>query len=218
LCFRWYALWRWSKYNIGSPAKPANPLSAKPLGGIDHEVDIMMQYSTFYVPPDQIDYSKWISLILAVISICVSIITLYIAHIRGPQIKLNYEGKTAKIIESRRSPDLITLTIRLIISNIGTRTGILYNFSLIPKHKSNPRIEISPPTDTELPKPIQPGEYYEPKIIIEFPKEPLRKSIETNHTLVIEAKYSSSGSFQKYVNNSDTIEVDLKNYIGLAQQ
>jgi hypothetical protein len=32
LCFSWYALWGWSKYNEGSPAKPANPLSAKPLG------------------------------------------------------------------------------------------------------------------------------------------------------------------------------------------
>jgi hypothetical protein len=28
LGFRWYALWRWSKYNEGNPAKPANPLSA----------------------------------------------------------------------------------------------------------------------------------------------------------------------------------------------
>jgi hypothetical protein len=32
LCFRWYARWRWSKYNECNPAQAANPLSAKPLG------------------------------------------------------------------------------------------------------------------------------------------------------------------------------------------
>jgi hypothetical protein len=81
----------------------------------------MFAFSIIISQSGQIDYS----IILAIISIIVSIVTLYIAQIRGPQTKLVLEGKYIKILETRRSSDALIIKTRLFIANIGIRTGIL---------------------------------------------------------------------------------------------
>jgi len=163
-------------------------------------------------PTGQVDVSFVISFLLAFISIIISIVTLYVAHIRGPQTKLIMNGKYITTINQRRNSDSICIETRLVISNVGIRTGILYNFSLVPEHGNNPRITIDPPTDTQLPKPIQPGESYTPKITMEFPKEQLRNLIKTTKITHVDVNYVTNGSIKNKIDHTERVFIELTQF------
>ncbi len=173
---------------------------------------------TIITPNGQVDVSNIISILLALLSIIISIVTLYVAHIRGPQTKLIMSGKYINTLILRRNSDSISIETRLVIANVGIRSGILYDFSLLPEHENNPRITINPPTDSELPRPIQPGESYNPKITIEFPKEQLRKLMKTNAMTYISVNYITSGSIRNKIGHNERVFIELKQFnVAIAQ-
>jgi hypothetical protein len=163
-------------------------------------------------PNGQVDVSSIISIFLAIISIIISIVTLYVAHIRGPQTKLIMNGKYVNTILLRRNSDSICIETHLVISNVGIRSGILYNFSLLPEHENNPRITIDPPTGTQLPRPIQPGESYNPKITIEFPKEQLRNLMKTTKITYVGVNYVTNGGIRNRIGHIERVFIDLNQF------
>lgn len=76
----------------------------------------------------------WAPIILSAIAIIISLVTLYIAHLRGPSIKLAESGGLYSPVKSYygSQENTAVLVINLLFVNSGNRSGILFEYG-IPK-------------------------------------------------------------------------------------
>ena len=76
----------------------------------------------------------WAPILISAIAIIISIITLYVAHLRGPNIQLADPGDLYSPVKSYfgNEQNIAILVINLLFVNSGNRSGILYKYD-IPK-------------------------------------------------------------------------------------
>jgi len=115
--------------------------------------------------PTQVNLD-WNVSVLAIISLVVSIITLYLAHLRGPNIFIPSKSKSLSPFSIKLNNfDLnhfveVNASCRILFINNGIRPGILYSVEMKPMHLFN-CYNIQPDILTALPVCIQPGESFE---------------------------------------------------------
>lgn len=102
----------------------------------------------------------WAPIIISAAAIIILLVTLYVAHLRGPNIRLaDSRDKfipTEQYIESMGRSAIIDLN--LLFMNMGIRSGILFDFDISGSdYLSYHQNEYSQP-DVVLPKVIGPGE------------------------------------------------------------
>jgi hypothetical protein len=75
----------------------------------------------------------WAPIAIALIAVIVSLVTLYIAHLRGPNIRLADPGDLISPERStyERNENIATLAINLLVINLGNRSGIVHKLEIL---------------------------------------------------------------------------------------
>ena len=97
---------------------------------------------------------------VSIISLALSIISIYLAHIRGPKISLVIPKKPYPITNTRDDKSTFhhVITVTFLIANTGIRSGILNQLDISSKDRIFSSASINPLIIKELPKILQPGE------------------------------------------------------------
>ena len=99
---------------------------------------------------------------LALISLVVSIVTLYVAHLRGAAIALARQSPSYHIHGVIRDvgPGIAKVVTKLLLANTGNRAGILFS---VEANASDPiivNVRLDPDPATALPKVLASGEAF----------------------------------------------------------
>lgn len=153
-------------------------------------------------------------IVISVIAIIISLVTLYVAHLRGPNIRLADSGDkfipAEQYIESQGRSAIIDLN--LLFMNMGIRSGILFDFDIsksdyLSYHKS----EYSEP-DVVLPAVIGPGEGLRvlPRVTLQLPSDTSWEDfLRTKKYINVEVIYKPSTSYPWRRSKKHKIEVDI---------
>lgn len=160
-----------------------------------------------------------INLYIALCSLLLSILTLYLAHLRGPKISLIVPRNSYTPIGATNvQPEFQhKLTIKILIANTGIRSGILYNVEVSSKEKVVSFLNLMH-SPNSLPTVLQPGEGWNSNIdIVLILSDPNKwKEYVLAHQFVkIKIKYEHNSFFGFYTYGKKTINLDithLKNY------
>lgn len=100
------------------------------------------------------------TILISIASLILSILSIYLAHIRGPQITLVIPKKLHPITNTRNEKSTFhhVIVVKFLIANTGIRSGILNSIELSSKEKIFSSTYIDPNIINELPKILQPGE------------------------------------------------------------
>jgi hypothetical protein len=98
--------------------------------------------------------------LMAAIALVVSIITLYLAHLRGPSIKLARPGGLfdLKGIEWLDGHSTVGLDVRLLVANVGNRPGVLFWVKVAVHDQAIREHPTTPRSEDELPRLLLAGE------------------------------------------------------------
>jgi hypothetical protein len=159
--------------------------------------------------------------ILPIVALVISFISLYFAHLRGPDIYLVMHGKkypTIKVKDhyytrekSNESDGFFEILSRFLVVNTGLRPGILLDFRFVSLEQFIDRIEFDPRPESILPIPISPGEgiQIETSIFIKMETEFLSDTPSKKNTLKLRANYLVSASLGRKIRKNKTIFIDL---------
>jgi len=164
----------------------------------------------------------WTISVLALLSLVISITTLYLAHLRGPNISLATPGKevypchgltttTLQPINKEEQHGHFVLESRLLVANTGLRPGILFGFRLDPADNAVVTYELDPRPETMLPMILPPGEGWQTlaSIQITSKSEPWKNYLESKKTVSMQAVYWVSTTFRHKKKETTKLNIDL---------
>jgi hypothetical protein len=155
----------------------------------------------------------WAPIVISAIAIIVSLITLYVAHLRGPNIQLADPGDTYPISDFSLGTKAGRLDLNFLIVNAGIRSGILFSLS-IPTSNFIYDFYYKDNFDSKLPMIIPSGQGKNIKIAIAIAKAPDKTWIDILNDydyLPLEVNYKSSTSFPWNRNNNEKFKIDISN-------
>ncbi len=158
--------------------------------------------------------SDWTVSIASFVSLAISLITLYLAHLRGPDIKLTIQGKIfpCKGFSYNGLDDSFTIDTRFLVANTGNRSGILFDFRLDPANDSVRSYRLDPRPENELPLPLLAGEGWATSAHIGV--KPRIGSwdnfLPRIDTLQMRAMLVTSASFGRVIHRYVKLNIDLK--------
>lgn len=163
----------------------------------------------------------WTISVLALLSLVISVTTLYLAHLRGPNISLAAPGKiypchglTTTALQPISKEDQhghFVLVSRLLIANTGLRPGILFGFRLDPADNAIVTYELDPRPEVMLPMILPPGEGWQTlgSIQITSKSQPWKNYLESKKTITMQAVYCVSTTFWHKKEKTVELNIDL---------
>jgi hypothetical protein len=169
------------------------------------------------------------STILACLALIISVITLYVTHLQGPDIQLAENVETYPIYDLIHGfPDQVltsNMTIenrnggyitcyefwtKILILNDGIRSGVLFDLRFSNPSDQAVKLYLEPDPKTSLPTAVGPGEEWSTKLYVRI-FAPLGSIQEIQEEAIsnIEISYRKSMSLQKPKTKSATIKFDL---------
>jgi len=154
--------------------------------------------------------------VVPISALLISVITLYLAYLRGPNIYLAIPKKKYpcfKVIPNYLIDHsyFYGLKTRLLIVNLGLRPGILFDFNL---HHSDEigSFEMEPSPEEFLPISISPGEGIPIvlEIYINMDANYLQDKTLKKEVVIIQAKYFVSASFGRMLRKKAKVNIDLE--------
>ena len=156
----------------------------------------------------------WTIPVVAFVSLTISLMTLYLAHLRGPSVSLATSGKVYPCHGFSYDParNSFTVSSRLLVANTGNRSGVLFSFRLDPANEHVLSYHLDPQPEKALPLPLPPGDGWTTCVRIEFrPKAgPWEGFLARIDTLQMQAVFSASASFGRVQHKRIKLKIDLK--------
>lgn len=156
----------------------------------------------------------WIPIVISAVAVVISLVTLYIAHLRGPNIQLADPGDLYSPARSYFGSEvnIAYLVINLLFVNSGNRSGILYEYG-IPKGDLLVNISHEDPTPKErLPLVITAGEGIPitPYIRLAKPGDKKWDSVlRDREHITIEVVYKTSTGFPWNKTKNRELKIDI---------
>lgn len=142
----------------------------------------------------------WAPIIISAAAIIISLVTLYVTHLRGPNIRLADSGDRLIPIEEyiRSEGRSAAIRLNLLFMNMGNRSGILFEYSISgPDYIRYHQYEYEEP-ETILPSIIQSGDgiYVTPSITLQLPSElNWEDFLETKKYIEVEVRFKTNKTF-----------------------
>jgi len=168
--------------------------------------------------PNSIDWTAAIALV----SLVVSVVTLYVAHLRGPNINLAMPGKKTYPCQGLRHGSLHTaadesqargdiLDANLLVANAGNRAGILFSFRLDPRDSRVTDYICAPLPEWELPRVLPPGEGWRTRVSVQIPDNAdlYRDDLRSPKALQMDVVYRVSASLGRTREKTTKVYIDL---------
>jgi hypothetical protein len=161
------------------------------------------------------------SLRIAFGSLLLSVITLYLAHLRGPNINIAVPDHIypihGLITQTMRNPpkaDIAghyVIVSNLLIANTGISSGILYSFRIDPDDKAVFYYELDPNPDRELPITIPPGEGWQTRLSVQISsgQKSWLEFVEGKKTINMKVEYLVSASFGRKRQKKAELKINL---------
>ncbi|MCZ7553353.1 MAG: hypothetical protein M5U05_12340 [Anaerolineales bacterium] len=154
----------------------------------------------------------WIILVFTGLSFMVSLFTLYLAHLRGPNIKFVIPTSQYHVEGVSGEGGQHNLHIKLLIANLGIRAGVLYEVDFSSRDHAFHSVELEIRQGGPLPKVLSPGDGWHGGAIVIF----MLNSIDEWHDYInqqdkatITIKYAHSSTFRSRVVSQNNINIDL---------
>ena len=164
----------------------------------------------------------WTVPIMALLSLFISVLTLYLAHLRGPVISLVIPGEPYPIAKTRDEPNFHhKVTINVLIANTGNRPGFLYHLNISSADKIYSSTHFDPPVSETLPTTLVSGAWYKVRCTMVFrlsSEEEWREFLTMHEMTRIFVMYSCSTTFRSRVTKKRLIEIDLAHIARFYQQ
>ncbi len=154
------------------------------------------------------------SLFFAGISVIVSFITLYLAHIRGPKFVFVIPNSPYPV--TGYHSDQNTLEFELLIVNTGIRSGILYEIRILPDkifvQPQSSSTEFGSNQEKWLPKVLTPGQEWKGKAQVTLGLNSIesQKYLASNDTVKLTISYSHDTTFGRLSTNRRSINLDVR--------
>jgi hypothetical protein len=158
------------------------------------------------------------SLMIAVISLVLTVLTLYFAHLRGPSISVaipndvyplhGLHTQTLRPVPKKSSGGHYVILSNLRVANTGISSGVLYSFRVDPNDSAVFHYELHPHPDRELPTTIPPGESWKTTLSVQI-SSGQRSGVEfaeSKQTINMKVSYLASASLGRKIRR----EIDLK--------
>lgn len=172
-----------------------------------------------------------VSCVLTIPALIISVVTLYVAHLRGPKIKLakaERPHKCSGVVHAPnpqeydpdrlqdvygdpiQDPEAARLDTNIIVANQGNRSGILFDFIVHPGNETARDviryIKLTPAPDEELPISLRPGEGWKTTLsmYVKSKSTTLEDFVGEKQILLVQAEYwASSGLFGRQHKQED---------------
>jgi hypothetical protein len=164
----------------------------------------------------------WAPILISAIAIFVSLVTLYISHLRGPNIKVADPGEWIIPAYTSFGPDNNegSVDFNLLFVNIGNRSGILFDINI--KHTDIIyQIGYKIPLSNILPIIILPGqgEGFKPILMTAKPSEKTwTDTLKGKEYLEIELVYKTSTSFPWNKDRRKNLRIDIRDLKEFVKQ
>ena len=156
---------------------------------------------------------EW-SVFISAAALCISLLALYLTHLRGSNMTLAEPGKLFQIsgLEYMRYINGFKIVINLLIVNIGNRPGILFDFHLDPADASIVEFTYSPNPWEVMPILLSPGGHWKVKIsiVVKNDDKPWKSFAESKTTLDMIAFYKANSSFGWVKQRRKKVKIDLR--------
>lgn len=157
----------------------------------------------------------WTPIVISAIAIIISFVTLYVAHLRGPNIQLADPGGLYPLSYSSFGPNENegSIDINLLFINVGVRSGILFNINLQTANIIY-KVVYKPSLNKILPIIIPPGqgEHFKPILLTAKPSDKTWVETLRDHEFIqIELIFKSSTSFPWNRTKKKNLKIDIRN-------
>ena len=161
------------------------------------------------------------TVVLALASLVVSFLTLYLAHLRGPDINLAVPGKLYYchgLKSGSIKPDIsgnhwshFVLESNLLIANTGLRPGVVFSFRVDPADSVIVDYGLDPEPETIYPVALLPGESLAMKLSVQIRPKPETWPVylARERSVQLRAVYLVSTSFGRTKEKIVKLPIDL---------
>jgi hypothetical protein len=161
------------------------------------------------------------SLMIAIISLVLSVLTLYFAHLRGPNISVaipndvyslhGLHTQTLRPVPKRNNGGHYVILSNLLVANTGISSGVLYSFRVDPNDSAVFHYELHPHPDRELPTTIPPGESWKTTLSIQISsgQKSWMEFAESKQTINMKVSYLASASLGRKIRREIELKISL---------
>jgi hypothetical protein len=163
----------------------------------------------------------WTVPFVAGLSLFVSLLTLYLAHLRGPNINLAVPGKVypchkvypgTLLITSRLDEiNCFVVVSNLLVANTGLRPGVLFSFQVDQEDSAVVHHEFEPSPDRLLPLTLSPGEGFRTRLSLQTTSESeqWRDFLKRKRAISVRITYRVSTSLGRNKSKTEELRIDL---------
>ena len=159
----------------------------------------------------------WTISILAIASLIISLMTLYLSHLRGARTILAKPGKIYSCqnfyVDFAGSPSVeYTVETKLLFQNIGNQPSILFEFNPISHGNEAICHRLKPHPDSSLPVALLPGEDWSTTLSVDIKTTSgsLDEHFSGKECVQLQSTYKTNASFGRIRTKREKINIDLK--------
>jgi hypothetical protein len=150
--------------------------------------------------------------ILALISLVLSVLTFYVAHVRGPVVELaeHISPYPYHHMIWDGSSDRYTLVSKVVFASTGNRPGILYSVGVDSKDQYIVAVRSDPNPAESLPIALPPGEDWRATVdtYVAAPSGDWNRFLGDSQTVSIMVKYRVSAAFGRKIDKARILRFD----------